>query len=391
MEASFFAQPARGGAGCCKETASSRQPHAHPAGQQLPAGLGTRAGTPQCPQLWADSASPRRDGLKEGSAAFPGEGSQLRCPGELLAGLCPGGFDLLPPLCSEQTCPALIATASLLCAGPGEIFTPRSPLKSDVIASPGSPPLAPLSAQHLAGTQLGPIAPIPVAEKDSWPGQATPSPPEPTGLTPCFPRCSASSHGVKRMPRCNPEVSSILGGMPGWMSPYPQLSIPSASQGSLCHSPLLPSSRGGGDRPRAPQRAGKRSAAACWLAGEAVPRAVSPAAAPAARLTKWKMGAGCGLLSWKRSHLPLLPKAAQGQPRAASETPLPAPAVARLLLAVLCCSSHPCPWGATKRRFGTRSAPVALPCRGWGLRCAGAMQQTLDVPRTHTRPYVGQG
>jgi len=73
------------------------------AGQQLPAGLGTRAAAPGCPQLQTGSASPWTDGLQEGtgcaqlSAAFPGEGSRVRCPGELLAQLLPGSFDL-PPL-----------------------------------------------------------------------------------------------------------------------------------------------------------------------------------------------------------------------------------------------------------------------------------------------------
>lgn len=228
----------------------------------------------------------------------------------------------------------------MLCTGPGEIFTPCSPLKSDEIASPSSPQLAPLSAQRFAGTELSPTATIPTVGKGSWPVQAMLPPTEPTGLAPCLPRCSASWHGVKRMPRCNPEVSSILGVMPGWMCLYLQTSIPAASQCFLCRGPLMPSSHGGGDRPRAPQRAGKH-ATVCWLAGEAVARAVRPAAAPAARLTKWKMGARCGLLSWKRSHLPLPPKAAWGQPRAASELPLPAChaslsalAMAHLLLAV---------------------------------------------------------
>ena len=79
------------------------------AGQQLPAGLGTRAAAPQCPQLRADSASPWTDGLKGGtgcaqvSTAFPQEGSRVRCPGELLAGLLPGSFDL-PPLLAPSGC-----------------------------------------------------------------------------------------------------------------------------------------------------------------------------------------------------------------------------------------------------------------------------------------------
>lgn len=93
----------RGAARGQLQAGSPMPTHGCSAGQQLPVGLGGQAAGPQCPQLWADSASPWRDGLKEGtgcaqvSAAFPGEGSQVHCPGELLTRLTPGGFDL-PPL-----------------------------------------------------------------------------------------------------------------------------------------------------------------------------------------------------------------------------------------------------------------------------------------------------
>lgn len=128
------------GAGCCTEPLQ--------AGSPMPWVLSWAAAPSGDGDMGSSSLmSLAVDGLKKGTG-----GAQV----------CSwlGCFDVPPP-------PAPSAAVSLLCAGPGEIFTPCSPLKSGLI--PALLPAA-CSPHCLHSAELSPAAPIPAAGKGSWPG-----------------------------------------------------------------------------------------------------------------------------------------------------------------------------------------------------------------------------